>query len=274
MIPGGWRSALLLPLVLSAGNAEAKMDGEVAAKALDRDTRCAIGRGRRCGNELAIQQGLFETGLRPIFPADLSCRDIDEQWAISYTAKRGREAYHGGIDMPAPWGTPIIAAAAGRVVGKYRGKNSYRGIEIVLRHSPEQTGLPFWIYTQYTHFSQMPKLEVGQRVALGEVLGPTGNSGRGRTPNVQNPRRRPAIHFAVFYSRSSKYVARKNKIIPLDGRWMDPNALFRKTPPFDSRAMKALPATEKKVPIAVMLDDGEIIPAGSRIVWPYLCSRR
>lgn len=110
---------------------------------------CAIGRWRSCDIQQAIDRGLFETGLSPAFPAQAQCRGIDEGYAISYAARRGREQYHGGIDMPAPWGTPMIAAAAGTVVAKYAGENSPRGIEIVLRHSPEDTGIPLWIYTQY-----------------------------------------------------------------------------------------------------------------------------
>src|SRR3972149_6164833 len=95
--------------------------------------------------------------------------------------KRGREQYRGGIDMPAPWDTPMIAAAAGTVVGKFLGERSFRGIEIVLRHSPDDTGIPLWIYTQYAHCSTVPALELGQRVRMGENLCPTGNTGIGRT---------------------------------------------------------------------------------------------
>ena len=252
----------------------ASLERKTLGKIDEGETLCAVGRGLTCDIKLAIRRGLFETGLRPRFPEDLKCRDIDEQWAISYTSKRARENYHGGIDMPAPYGTPMIAAAAGTVVGRYVGKNSYRGKEIILRHSPEDTGIPLWIYTQYTHFDEMPKHVVGQRVRMGEVLGPTGNSGRGRTPNVQNRRRRPAIHFAVWYTASPEFDARPTKIIPVGGVWMDPNALFRKKLPLDSYSMRALPKAEKKVPISVMVDDGELIPADTKIIWPYTCSRK
>ncbi len=250
------------------------LGGQTTRADLDKETMCGIGRGRKCSMKPAIKRGLFETGLRPRFPDGLKCRDIDEQWAISYTHKRDREAYHGGIDMPAPFGTPMIAAAAGTVVARYRGEDSHRGMEIILRHSPDDTGIPLWIYTQYAHFNDMPKPEVGQRVRMGEVLGPTGNSGKASSrAKFGRGERRPAIHFAVWYSESPKYVPLSRKIVPVDGWWMDPNALFRKKPPFDSHAMKALPEAEKKVPVSVMLDDGKTIPADTKIVWPYPCSR-
>ncbi|MFQ5898758.1 MAG: peptidoglycan DD-metalloendopeptidase family protein [Candidatus Methylomirabilia bacterium] len=248
--------------------------GRTTRAALDRVTLCAIGRGWTCDMKHAIARGLFETGLRPRFPENVICHDIDEEYAISYTHKRNRESYHGGIDMPAPWGTPIIAAAAGTVVGKFLGENTPRGIEIVLRHSPEDTGIPLWIYTQYTHFDEMPTLAVGQRVRMGEILGPTGNTGINVRTGIQSRKRRPAIHFGVFYSTSELYVALRRKIIPVNGHWMDPVALFRKKLPLDSYAMKALPEEEKQVPISYMLDDGEAFPANTKIVWPYTCTRR
>ena len=235
---------------------------------------CAIGRWPDCDIQLAIGRGLFETGLSPAFPTQANCRGIDEGYAISYSAKRGgKEPFHGGIDLPAPWGTPMIAAAAGTVVGRFQGEHSFRGIEIVLRHSPQDTGIPLWIYTQYAHCAEMPALEMGRRVRMGEVICPTGNTGIGMS-GVQSNRRRPAIHFGVFFSHSEEYSEVRNVIIPADGYWMDPVALFRKTLPLDSVAMKALPVAEKQVPIAVMFDDGALFPADTKIVWPYTCARK
>jgi len=249
-------------------------EGQVKSDDIDAFTLCAMGRGFDCTMEPAIERGLFETGLNPRFPDNAICRAIDEGWAISYTAKRNRDSYHGGIDMPAPWGTPMIAAADGVVIGKYLGEKTPRGIEIVLRHRPEDTGLPVWTFTQYTHFSEMPKQELGQRVRKGEVLGPTGNSGINVRTGRQSERRRPAIHFAVFFNTSGNYAALSNKIIPVEGWWMDPNAMFRKKPPFDSGSLKALPQGEKKIPISVMFEDGATDPADTRIIWPYTCRRR
>lgn len=253
------------------------LEGQTSKDAIDRATLCAMARGRKCGLQYAVERGLFETGLEPRFPDNMRCRGIDEHYAMDYSHKRDRDSYHGGTDIPAPFRVPIIAVAAGTVVAKYPSNNSPRGREIILRHSPEDTGLPFWIYTQYTHFHKMPKQVIGQRVRMGEVLGPTGNSGLHPREGGQHMDRRPAIHFAVFYSSSAQFaerILRKRKtkmIIPVDFRWMDPLALFRKQAPWDSSSMKALPGAEKQIPIAVMLADGAFIPADTKIVWPYTC---
>lgn len=260
----------------SAAPSRAKLDGLTTMDSLDEATLCGIGRARDCGIDTAIERGLFETGLRPRFPDGLECRDIDEHWAISYTYKRDRENYHGGIDMPAPHGTPMLAAAAGTVVGVYGGEQSYRGKEMIIRHGPEDTGIPLWIYTQYAHFAEMPKFKPGDRVKMGQPLGPTGNTGIQFAGGGKrgNKYRRDAIHFAVWFSAKPEFVALRAKIIPVEGYWMDPNALYRKRPPFDSHAMKALPPEQKTVPISVMLEDGTTVPADTKIVWPYACKRR
>jgi murein DD-endopeptidase MepM/ murein hydrolase activator NlpD len=255
----------------AAGATAGMMPGQVGRGALDEETFCGVGRFlKACTIKIAIKRGLHETGLRPRFPEGLRCRDIDEQYAINYTGNRGGvESYHGGIDMPAPFGTPILAAAAGTVITKTGGADSYRGVEIIIRHAPEDTGLPLWIYTQYAHFDALPAVEVGDRVKMGQKLGSTGNSG------LKSDKRRPAIHFAVWYSTRPQYVIASNhmNVIPVDGWWMDPNALYRGKQPFDSATLKALPEAEKQVQIPVMLEDGTTVPAATRIIWPYACEK-
>jgi murein DD-endopeptidase MepM/ murein hydrolase activator NlpD len=249
------------------------VDGRVTVDALDAATKCGISRGLNCDIELAIERGLFETGLRPRFPAAASCHDIDEGWAVSYTSKRERVQYHGGIDMPAPFGTPMIAAAAGTVVAKSAEERSYRGVEIILRHSPGDTGLPVWTYTQYAHFDQMPSLRIGERVRMGQELGPTGNSGFQMQRGSRQRPRRPAIHFAVWFSTSPEWALVRNVVVPVGGWWMDPLALYRKKAPFDSASLKALPDGEKQVPIPVIFEDGKAEPADTKLIWPYKCGR-
>ncbi len=160
-----------------------------------------------------------------------------------------------------------------RMMKKTTVEQCARGIEIVLRHAPADTGLPVWIYTGYAHLDRMPELEVGQRVGLGEVIGPTGNSGVGGRRHQEQTNRRPAIHFSAFSNETGKYGIHRGVVIPVDGRWTDPIALYRQMPPLDSHALEALPEGEKGVPIPVMFEDGTVYPAGTSFVWPYMCAR-
>lgn len=247
------------------------LDGEVPIFRIDEATRCGIARMRSCDLRDAERFGLFETHLRPTFPDELACPNIDEGYAISYSAKRDRDYRHGGIDMPAKYGTPIVAAAAGTVVAMFDADNDMRGRQLILRHSPADTGLPVWTYTQYAHFNATPKFKIGDRVHMGQVLGPTGNSGTTRSTN--HKRRRPAIHFAVWYSTSPDYAVARGSVVPVGGHWMDPNAFYRAGPPFDSASMRALPAGDKWVHIPVMREDGSTVPAGTKRIWPYMCAQ-
>lgn len=253
-------------------------EGEAEIGAISLTDLCAMSRGERCGNKDAIAYGLIATGLVARFPDNAKCRKIDDYYSMDYTHKRNRESFHGGADIPAPYGTPMIAAATGTVVARYGADNSKRGIEIVLRHSPQDTGLPYWLYTAYGHFDKIPKLKIGQRVRLGEALGPTGNTGIAGRGGGQSSRRRPAIHFAVFYTQSEKFVEVTKRetifLIPVGFRWMDPIALHRTIEPRDSVSLKALPEAEKAVPVAVMFKDGKTKPVNAKVIWPYTCERR
>ena len=243
-----------------------------AGQAAPGEHMCAIARAPKCDVRLAVKWGMVQTGLKPVFPKGARCRRIDEAWAISYTAKRGREAYHGGIDIPAPFGTPIVAAADGEVVALFEGRNSYRGKEVVLRHSPAQTGLPFWTFTEYSHFKTMPRLRIGQKIRKGQVLGPTGNSGRGPVKNIQSTRRRPAIHFAVLHGPSPDFrISRNGVVVPKNARWTEPVAFLAGLSELDSYRLRQWPRAQKRVQVGVMKRDGTVLPAGARIVWPYLC---
>ena len=258
----------------------APYDGLLNIDKINKFIHCAMGKPAmtaktECTLKPAIERGLFETGIKPKFPDNTECRGIDDYWAMDYSAKTKRKgSYHGGIDMPAPFGTPIYAAADGTVVGKFLGDRNLRGIEIVLRHSPQDTGLPVWTFTQYTHFSEMPSPEVGQRVRMGELLGPTGNTGISLKTGKQSENRRPAIHFGVLYNANGNYAVWEDlAIIPEDGYWMDPNAFFLVDHPFDSETLKALPANEKRVPIPILSENGNTIPSHTKTVWPYTCSK-
>jgi murein DD-endopeptidase MepM/ murein hydrolase activator NlpD len=168
------------------------------------------------------------------------------------------------------------AVAAGSVIATYQSDQSKRGNEVVLRHSPEQTGLPMWTYSAYGHLDALPDLQIGQKVAMGEIIGPTGNSGisaMGTKGSGQSKNRRPAIHLAMFYSTIAKYSESNATIVPKNGYWLDPMAFYRQKEPFDSKSVKALAESEKSVLIPVLLEDGTTIPHNTKIIWPYTCGQ-
>jgi len=228
-------------------------------------------RGCTIGDQ--VPRGMSATGTGPRFPEGLVCPGIDDYWAMDYTHKRGFKLFHGGIDLPVPWGTPMRAVADGSVVAIFEAGMSKRGIEVVLRHTPDQTGHPMWTYSLYGHMDQMPKLVVGQKVGKGQILGPTGNSGISGRGGGQSRNRRPAIHFATLYSDNPNYTIINNIVVPKDGYWLDPIAFYRQQAPYDTASVKALPEARKYVDIPVMLEDGSIRPPATKIIWPYACRK-
>ena len=78
----------------------------------------------------------------------------------------GREL-HGGVDIPAPYGTPVHAAKSGRVVTSTYG-SSY-GNYIVLAHGDGTR-------TLYAHMSAR-LVSVGQTVSQGQTIGKVGSTG-------------------------------------------------------------------------------------------------
>jgi murein DD-endopeptidase MepM/ murein hydrolase activator NlpD len=80
----------------------------------------------------------------------------------------GRPAFHGGVDISAPSGKEVLAAADGIVVAS--GRNSNLGRSVRLSHG-------YGVTTIYGHLKEL-KVAPGQRVTRGDVIGTVGNSGR------------------------------------------------------------------------------------------------
>ncbi|GEM_PF-393877 len=90
-----------------------------------------------------------------------------------------RKMFHNGIDIAAPFGTPIKAAASGVVA--YAGWFGGYGYTVILTH-------PNGFYTLYAHLSRYVVKE-GQKVYQGQVIAYEGSTGWSTGPH---------LHFAVY----------------------------------------------------------------------------
>lgn len=104
----------------------------------------------------------------------------------------GASSNHKGIDIPAPYGTPIIAALAGTVVASTYGTS--QGNYIMIDHGGDN-------YTLYYHCSSLA-VKTGTRVKQGQVIAYVGSTGVA-TGNH--------LHFSVMiggqYQNPKNYVA-------------------------------------------------------------------
>ena len=91
-----------------------------------------------------------------------------------------RKTWHNGIDIDMPEGTPIYAAAAGKVIYAGEQANVY-GLMILISHSDGST-------TMYAHNAKN-RVKNGQKVKQGELIGYVGKSGNADFPK---------LHFSIF----------------------------------------------------------------------------
>jgi murein DD-endopeptidase MepM/ murein hydrolase activator NlpD len=86
----------------------------------------------------------------------------------------GEGAFHTGVDIDAPYGTPVRAAGDGDVTGAQMGAGY--GREVTLDHGHD-------MMTLYGHLSEIA-VYPGQHVIRGQVIGYVGQSGRATGPHL------------------------------------------------------------------------------------------
>lgn len=94
--------------------------------------------------------------------------------AIRYHPILHENLPHEGIDIAAPYGTRILAPAAGRVVQV--GRDGGYGLLVVIDHG-------YGLETRYAHMSRTAAV-VGQEVARGDLLGWVGSTGLSTGPHL------------------------------------------------------------------------------------------
>jgi len=89
---------------------------------------------------------------------------------------RGFSGGHSGVDLMAPMGSPIRAAAGGTVV--YAGWYYAYGNIVDIQHADA-------VITRYAHMSKFaPEIASGTPVAAGQIIGQVGATGRARGAHV------------------------------------------------------------------------------------------
>jgi murein DD-endopeptidase MepM/ murein hydrolase activator NlpD len=111
-------------------------------------------------------------GIPQVVPA--SIQSITSGFGYRRDPFNGHGAMHAGIDFKGPIGSPIFAAADGRVA--FAGVKSGYGNVIEISHG---NGM----LTRYAHLSRID-VKVGQRVAAGATIGGLGSTGRSTGPHL------------------------------------------------------------------------------------------
>ncbi|MBI4540658.1 MAG: M23 family metallopeptidase [Gemmatimonadetes bacterium] len=81
---------------------------------------------------------------------------------------------HGGVDIAIPGGSPVRAMAPGTV--RFAGELGAYGTVVILEHRGGWT-------TLYAHLSEL-RVQAGQRLGSGDVIGLSGHSGDARAPHL------------------------------------------------------------------------------------------
>lgn len=135
--------------------------------------------------EVVLQEGESLRALeRLISRAGKALASLPSRWPVRGAVNSefgGRQSpwtksgeFHGGIDIAADRGTPVLAPAAGTV--SFAGTHAEYGLTVMLDHGED-------LRTIYGHLAKV-SVALGQQIARGGELGRTGNSGRSSGPHL------------------------------------------------------------------------------------------
>lgn len=150
----------------------------------------ASGMGRALAGSSAVHEGLFLDTLADavartlppmthVEPTATAARLVDGGHVSSGYGDRadpftGERAHHDGVDVAAPQGSNVHAAADG-IVSRVEDASDY-GHLVVVRHASGTE-------TRYAHL-EASSVEVGQQIRAGEILGQVGSTGRSTGPHL------------------------------------------------------------------------------------------
>lgn len=105
-----------------------------------------------------------------------SSRRITSYYGNRVAPVPGATSWHDAIDIGAPSGSPVYAAADGTVITAKWGYNGGRGVYVMIDH---HNGL----VTRYQHLSDM-YVSVGEKVSKGQNIAAVGNTGASSGPHL------------------------------------------------------------------------------------------
>ena len=162
--------------------------------------------------------------LRPIAADQINWPSQDYRYGGEFF----QNVVHTGVDIPAPMGTPVLAAGSGKIIwagyGVYRGgydTSDPYGLAVTIRHDFGYQGQT--LYSIYGHMDEIDVVE-GQIVKSGDVLGVVGETGKVTGPH---------LHFEVRVGENSFFSTRNPElwIVPpigwgvLAGQVLDSNSI-------------------------------------------------
>ena len=213
-----------------------------------------------CARTCAAQSAIEPSGVALIPPRDVVCPAIALPFAAAARdAKDPHARLHDGVDFELPEGAPLLAIAAGKVIGIFAGARA-AGYNVWLVHGPDETGLPFFVYANYRHLDPAPDLAAGEPVKRGVVIGTAGT------------RRYPRVHFATVVTTVAQHTVRGREVV-VAGRPVDPAVIF-------VSGLGGVPDAERlrqetpSVLLPFATEDGTVHPANARVIWPTPCKRR
>ena len=104
-----------------------------------------------------------------------SCHTISSGYGGRVHPTLGTYKYHGGIDIPATYGSDIVAANSGKVIWAGNRGDSY-GNYVIIDHGGG-------VSTLYGHSSRV-LVSVGQKVSRGQTIAKVGSTGRSTGPHL------------------------------------------------------------------------------------------
>lgn len=215
-------------------------------------------------------ESIMPSGLEPAFPEKFRCPEIASPFGSETRYDGSRRPIwapgggrHGGIDITLVEGTPLLALAAGTVAARGEGGRMV-GNYVWLAHSPEDTGLPYWVFSKYQHLDVLPEIPIGSKVSLGQVIGRSGRTGT--TGGHYGLNGYPHLHLTTVRSSEREYEVEESRLISRDGRIVDPLTLYRDA--------GGPPSSDKRIAIPYATPEGQLSSPNTRLVWPVACRPR